>query len=166
MKPYNDYTAAVKRWLRNYRTFKTYIQNADDELVAREKEIYLDTVASVASYGEDKRGGAGQLSRVEYLTDKHLERARELTTERESVENIRRTLSKIDRALDTLTNTERRLLVGQYMDGMTWDELGREFNYTGKWARMKGAKALQSIAVMLFGAIAMSDARAGVVLLA
>lgn len=166
MKPYNDYTATVKRWLRNYRSFKTYVQNADDEIAAREKAIYLDTVASVAIYSGENRGGAGELSHVEYLADKHLEKEKEFAAERASVENLRHTLNKLDRALDTLTDTERKLIIGQYMDGMTWDELGREFNYTGKWARMKGAKAIQSIAVMLFGAIAISDTRAGVVLLA
>lgn len=166
MRAYNDYTATVKRWLRNYKNFKTYVENADDDIAAKEKEMYLDTAAGVANYSGDVHGGTPELYKVESLANKHLDGRQEIDDARANVDNIRRTLRKIDRALDTLTDTERRLVVGSYMENMTWDELGREFNYTGKWARMKGAGAIESMAVMLFGYTAMNKRQMGFVFLA
>lgn len=151
----NMYTEAVKRRLRNYRYLQTYIKNIEDDLAAKESELDLEPAPGIANYSGDLPGGAPELYTVERAAAKSMSASAEIARLRASLEDVRRVVRKLDRALEQLNKIARRVVTGYYIEDLTWDELGREYGYSGKWAAARSNRAIKTMAVMLFGIEAM-----------
>ena len=157
MKEYNDYVSTVRRWLKNYTKFKITLANLEDEIEAKTKELETDINAPIAKYSTEPGGGFAELNGIESAASKHEFIRAEIEEMKKSVESIKRCIRKIDRALTGLSAEDNRLITGYYIENMTWDELGREFAYTEKWARVHGSKAIREMAIMIFGPSAGGD---------
>ena len=55
--------------------------------------------------------------------------------------------------MECLSADDERLVRGRYIDGYAWWQVAREAGYTEKWAKERGGKVLQDVALMLFGVI-------------
>ena len=64
---------------------------------------------------------------------------------------MERTIRAIDRAFESLDDVDAELLKERYINGRSWAETAELLNYTEKWAREKGGRALRDMALMLFG---------------
>ena len=151
MREYNDYALTVRRWLRSYHQFHVTIENLGDDIETLEKLNRLDVAAPISKYGDTPRGGTPELNSVESAAARHIARAGQIDEKRRSIETISLTLRKLDRAISCLPEIERRLAVGHFTEGLSWEELGNEFGYTEKWARTHGGQAIRQLAAMLFG---------------
>ena len=64
---------------------------------------------------------------------------------------MQRILDRIDRALRILPQEDREVLVEFYIENQPWDKIGNSRNYSERWARDKGGKALKNLAFFIFG---------------
>jgi len=154
MKEYNDYVQTTKQYLRHYVEFKATVANLNDEIMAQEQLLGLQPAAPVPKYGDDTSGGQGELTPIEAAAEKRIEASKRLEQKRKEVEQIQRTVRKIDRALDTLTEQERSLIEGHYFNKLSWLSLATRFYVSEKWASKVANRVIKRMAEMIFGNVA------------
>jgi hypothetical protein len=156
LKEYSDYAGIVKRYLQNYNQLKVTVLNLEDEKNAKIKMLEEYSIP-IAKYGEQTSGKTVELNQTEAAADRRLKIKEEIETANTDIMEIKRLLSKLDRAINGLIDVEHRLIVGYFIEGKSWRDLGIEMYYTEKWAREKGNKAIHKIAFMMFGSAAQSQ---------
>ncbi len=149
-KSYNDYTLTVKRWLKSYNRFSITIENLQEGIADKQHELDHDVNAPVSRY-DAVAGGTSELNMVERAAGRHMHIRQEIEDMKQSIFEIQASMRKIDRALDGLSETDRRLVEGHYFQGMAWEKLGSELFYSEKWARERAGKAVKEMAIMIFG---------------
>ena len=149
-RSYNDYVAKVKRWLKAYNMFTITIENLQENIADKERELDYDVNAPVSRY-DDVAGGKSELTTLQRAADPHKHIRQEIEDMKQSIFEIQASIRKIDRALDGLSETDRRLIEGHYFQGMAWEKLGSELFYSEKWARERAGKAVREMAIMIFG---------------
>lgn len=149
-KSYNDYTLTVKRWLKSYNRFSITIENLQEGIADKQHKLDHDVNAPVSRY-DAVAGGTSELNTVERAADRHMHVRQEIEDMKQSIFEIQASMRKIDRALDGLNETDRRLVEGHYFQGMAWEQLGSEMFYSEKWARERAGKAVREMAIMIFG---------------
>ena len=149
-KSYNDYTLTVKRWLKSYNRFSITIENLQENIADKERELDHDVNAPVSRY-DAVAGGTSELNTVERAADRHMHIRQEIEDMKQSILDIQSSMRKVDRALEGLGETERHLVEGHFLQGMSWEQLGDEMYYSEKWARERAGKAVKEMAIMIFG---------------
>ena len=150
MRAYGEYIRETKRLLQSYRKMKVAAVNLTEEMEAVERLLQDEGIAAVR-YGDDGGRGTGELTATEAAAARRIRMRERITQLRERRDEMERTVRAIDRALESLCYEDAELIRGRYMCGLSWAQVAEQRNYTEKWAREKGGKVLQDVALMLFG---------------
>lgn len=146
-----DCIKETKRILGQYNKMKVAVQNLAEEIEARTAALQGESVA-IARYGDEPMGGTSELTATEAAADRRMRAAQEIAEMKERKSEMERTLRAVDRALSCLSANDERLVRGRYIDGCTWRRVAYDVGYAETWADKRGRRALQDIALMLFGA--------------
>ena len=153
MREYGDYIRETKRLLQNYNKMKVAALNLTEEIKAQEMLLRDESIASV-QYGDDRiSGGTRELTSTEAAAVRRIKLEGHISDMRIRRDEIERTIRAIDRAFESLDDVDAALLKERYINGCSWAETAELLNYTEKWAREKGGRALRDMALMLFGVI-------------
>ena len=151
MREYGDYIRETKRLLQNYNKMKVAALNLTEEIKAQEMLLRDESIASI-QYGDDRiGGGTRELTSTEAAVVRRIKMEGHITDMRIRRDEIERTIRAIDRAFESLDDVDAELLKERYINGRSWAEIAELLNYTEKWAREKGGRALRDMALMLFG---------------
>ena len=150
MNEYNDYVGMTKRYLKSYNQLRITAKNLDEDIEASQVMLQDESVA-ISRYGGEMGGGSGELNAVEAAADRRTKMKQQIEDMKRDQAEIERVLRKIDRALEGLSDGDRDLVQGHFIDGYSWQQLGNKAYCTEKWARDKGNKALKEVAFMVFG---------------
>ena len=151
MREYGDYIRETKRLLQNYNKMKVAALNLTEEIKAQEMLLRDESIASI-QYGDDRiSGGTRELTSTEAAAVRRIKLEGHITDMRIRRDEIERTIRAIDRAFESLDDADVGLLKERYINGCSWAETAELLNYTEKWAREKGGRALRDMALMLFG---------------
>lgn len=153
MREYGDYIKETKRILRNYNKMKVAVRNLTDEIEAQEAMLQGESISAIR-YGDDRIGGAGELTATEAAAERRIKIEEGIADMRIRRDEMERTIRAVDRAFECLSDVDERLVRGRYIDGYAWWQMTRETGYAEKWARERGGKALCDVALMMFGVIA------------
>ena len=153
MREYGDYIRETKRLLGCYNKMKVAVTNLTEEIEAQEIILRDESISSI-QYGDDRIcGGTRELTSTEAAAARRIKLEEHITDMRIRRDDMERMIRAIDRALESLDDADLELLRERYMCGRSWVEIAEALNYTEKWVRDKGGKALRDVALMLFGVI-------------
>ena len=147
---HGDCIKETKRILRQYNKMKVAVQNLTEEIEARTAALQGESVA-IARYGNEPTGGTAELTATEAAAARRMRTAADIEEMQERKQDMERTLRAVDRALACLSAEDERLVRGRYIDGCTWRHVACDVGYAETWADKRGRRALQDIALMLFG---------------
>ena len=147
---HGDCIKETKRILRQYNKMKVAVQNLTEESEARTAALQGESVA-IARYGNEPTGGTAELTATEAAAARRMRTAADIEEMQERKQDMERTLRAVDRALACLSAEDERLVRGRYIDGCTWRHVAYDVGYAETWADKRGRRALQDIALMLFG---------------
>ena len=147
---HGDCIKETKRILGQYSKMKVAVQNLAEETEARAAALQGESVA-IACYGDEPTGGTAELTATEAAA-RRMRVAADIEEMQERKREMERTLRAVDRALACLSADDERLVRGRYIDGCTWRRVAYDVGYAETWVDKRGRKALQDIAMMLFGA--------------
>lgn len=109
---------------------------------------------SSIQYGDDRiSGGTRELTTKEAAAVRRIKLEGHIADMRIRRDEMERTIRAIDRVFESLDDADVELIQGRYMQGQSWAQVAEALNYTEKWVRDKGGKALRDVALMLFGVI-------------
>lgn len=150
MNEYNDYVGMTRRYLKSYTKLQITVKNLDEEIEAQ-KTMLQDEAVAISRYGDEPGGGSSELNATESAASRRIMIENRIVDMECDKAEIERVLRKIDRALDGLSDGDRDLVQGHFIDGYSWQQLGNKAYCSEKWARDKGNKALKEVAFMVFG---------------
>lgn len=151
MREYGDYIRETKRLLGCYNKMKVAVTNLTEEIDAQEMILRDESISSI-QYGNDRiSGGTRELTTTEAAAVRRIKLEGHIADMRIRRDEIERTIRAIDRAFESLDDSDVELIQGRYMRGQSWIEIADALNYTEKWAQEKSGKALRDVALMLFG---------------
>lgn len=156
MKKYNDYTEAVLRYLRKLNELKAYYVNLQEEIASKE-EILRTVSTPIARYSLSPAGGGENCSSVERDWERRTKIEDELNALRINKTALKINLAKLERALDSLDDESRRVVMMRWIDGRKWEYIAITLHCSPKNCRDKGKAALEKIALMVFGPAAMPE---------
>ena len=148
---HGDCIKETKRILGQYNKVKVAVQNLTEEIEARTAALQGESVA-IARYGDEPMGGTSELTATEAAAEKRMKTTADIAVMEKRKQDMERTLRAVDRALSCLSEEDERLVRGRYIDGYTWRHVAYDVGYAETWADKRGRRALQDIALMLFGA--------------
>jgi len=153
MNGYNDYISITRRWMKDYNTFKATVENMTADILEQQKLLSRsdDLVAPIAKYGGMPQGGTPELNSVEAQAYDRMRREASIYRQILNRDEIKRIIDRIDRAIRTLPLEDQAVLKEHYIDGQSWETIGYARNYSERWAREKGGRALKAVAFVLFG---------------
>ena len=149
---HGDCIKETKRILGQYNKMKVAVQNLAEEIEARTAALQGESVA-IARYGDTPTGGTAELTATEAAAERRMRATADIAVMEQRKRDMERTLRAVDRAMECLSADDERLVRGRYIDGYAWWQVAREAGYTEKWAKERGGKVLQDVALMLFGVI-------------
>ena len=152
MKEYNDFLGMTKKYLKDYNQFKITVKNLNEEIEAQIAMLNDEPVA-ISRYGGEPGGGSGELNATEAAANRRVMVRAHIEDMRRNKEEIERIIRKVDRAIEGLSDEDKGLVQGHFIDGYSWWQLGVKCSYTEKWARDHGNKAVKQVAFMIFGIV-------------
>lgn len=130
----------TKTQLRSYRSIKLERDNLNRTIKELEAVIYSPRAAQING---QPHGGSGTSSVVERAAIKHaelIERYHHKTAE------LTEAMAEIEEAIENLSPTERTLMRLYYIDGLTWEVVCCEMNYSWRQVHRIHSRALASLA--------------------
>ena len=150
MTEHGDCIKETKRILGQYNKMKVAVQNLTEEIEARTAALQGESIA-IARYGDEPTGGTAELNATEAAAARRMRAAADIAEMEERKRDMERTLRTVDRALECLSNADERLIRKRYIDGYAWWQVAREAGYTERWAKERGRKAFDDMALMMLG---------------
>lgn len=148
-----DYKAEAEKYLERYRPLLAHIRNLEEEIRLLEEELKekeLD-MTRATTYDEVKTSETNKISDPMKLVDKELDRIYRL---KQKLRMERYLLEKIERAIDSLRNGEKRVIRLYYLneERFTWEEVAQRCGYSEQHCKQYiKEKALEAIAIAIFG---------------
>lgn len=142
-----DYTMIVRKRLEKYNRYKIAIKNLAAQIAA-----YSENPAPpIAQYGNSPGGGSGELNSVEAAASRLIKAqsyVERLVLEKKNIELI---VEQIDAALLGLSDQERHIVRGYYLEDKPWAKLATDCGYSTDWVRHKSGQAIKKMGEMIFG---------------
>lgn len=139
-----NYYKATEKFLYNYNSLKASIENMKQEI---EEIEYLGM--SAINYDHEI---TGKTFAFHSLTESEAMRAadrKQMLQQR--IEILESKIERIDRAIEALNKTEQKIINLRYKEGRQWWEIAYEMRYSEKWCKELRKRAVNKIAVGLFG---------------
>ncbi|RKD22442.1 phage transcriptional activator, RinA family [Caminicella sporogenes DSM 14501] len=139
-----NYYKATEKFLYNYKFLKISIENMETEL----KE--LEPVGATAiNYENEKTGITYKINKTVENEALHIISQKEILKNR--IEKTKRLVNRIEKALETLNDSERKIIEKRYFETKQWFEIAYEAKYSEFWCREIKNRAINKLAVALFG---------------
>lgn len=161
MQQYNDYVQAIIRYLVKNSTLKAYLANLEAEKAAKE-EMLRSTMASLTAQYALTAGcqSAGNTSdKVFDETCKRQKLQEEINRLSCNIAELKSNLGGVDRALLSLPEDERIILIEKWINKNSWEYISQKVNCSIKTCRRKQASALRDMATAIFGGKASNDSQ-------
>ena len=147
----SDYVNAVYGYLRNYRQFKGQIANLDLEIQGIRDELKnLYDANLTARYGERTAGGFSELSPMERIVARKQALEEKLPVLLASRQRIESLVRRIDNAMLSLGEVERRIVRMKFMEGQRWLAISMGTKYSERRCQDIAARSVGEIAEIMF----------------
>lgn len=143
----NHYKAAEK-FLYNYNSLKASIKNMKQEI----EEMDYREISSVNYEREPVCKTYAFNSSTENEAVRVADRKAEIAGRIKLLEGK---MGRIDRAIEALNPAEKKIIIERYISGRQWWEVAYNVKYNERWCREVRKRAINKIAVGLFGEEAM-----------
>lgn len=143
---------AVEQLLRKYTVTKTYINNLYADIEDYEARLQLPAVPKVPSLSSTPRGSSEPLSQEER---EYLEREETTETVRKmqvKLAQIEPAIKRLERSLEALIETDRRIIETRYINGYSWPMVARAAYSSEGYVRKRCVTAIELMVDMMCGA--------------
>ena len=153
LKEYNDYIMITKQYLRQYNQLRFTAESKRIQAKGIREELAgsSDIAAPIAKYGDQAGGGSPELNAVEAAANRRVKNAEKADWCEEEAKRIEHLLEVVDHALASLDDRDQALIRGHYLEKKTWLELAMDLYLSEDWARKSGARAVRTMAAIIFG---------------
>ncbi|WP_441561928.1 RNA polymerase subunit sigma-70 [Colibacter massiliensis] len=141
----------VEQLLRKYTVTKTYINNLYADIEDYEARLQLPAAPKVPSLSPTPRGSGKSLSQEEreYLKREEMtENVRKMQAELGKIEPM---IKRLERSLEALTETDRRIIEARYINGYSWPMVARAAYSSEGYVRKRSKMVIELIADMILG---------------
>ncbi len=141
----------VEQLLRKYTVTKTYIDNLHADIKEYEDLLQLPAVPKVPSLSPAPRESSEPLSQEEreYLKKEEItENVRKMQAELTKIEPV---IKRLERSLEALTETDRRIIEARYINGYSWPMVARAAYSSEGYVRKRSKMVIELIADMILG---------------
>jgi hypothetical protein len=145
-----NYYKATEKFLYNYNSLKASVENMKQEI---EEMDYCEM--SGIDYSREPTGKT-------YAFRSPTEDAAIRAADKKALLNgkinvLGNKLERIDRAIEALNKTEKQIIIERYMEGKQWWQVAYNAQYNERWCKEIRRRAVEKIAIGLFGEIAMHE---------
>lgn len=141
-----DYIKATEKILWQYTSYKAYIENAKEELAEMDKDA---GVGMGIDYSKDKLAPTYKFSSMtESEAEQRIDRKELL---QKQIEIISHKLNRIERALNALSETDRKIIEMYYFQGKRIWEIQFEVQYSDRQVKRKKRYALEKLKISIYG---------------
>lgn len=141
----------VEQLLRKYTVTKTYINNLYADIEDYEARLQLPAAPKVPSLSPTPRGSGKSLSQEEreYLKREEMtENVRKMQAELGKIEPM---IKRLERSLEALTETDRRIIELRYINDYSWPMVARAAYSSEGYVRKRSKMVIELIADMILG---------------
>ena len=141
----------VEQLLSKYTVTKTYINNLYADIEDYEARLQLPAAPKVPSLSPTPRGSGKSLSQEEreYLKREEMtENVRKMQAELGKIEPM---IKRLERSLEALTETDRRIIELRYINGYSWPMVARAAYSSDGYVRKRCATVIELMTDMMFG---------------
>lgn len=151
MKEYSDYVNAVYGYLKNYNKFKTQVKILGIKIKDKEQEMETFGGAKIANYNITGGSSGGSVSNeVEQRAFLKMKLQDELKQMHNNRVHLQRRMELIDEAIQSLNDTEQKIVRMKFIDGYRWMFVSCECGYSERQCQNIGKKAVQKLADIIF----------------
>ena len=147
MHSYNDYEQLVYKYLKNYNSFKHQIESVNIEIDGIREQIEILGGLKATVYDKVVVSGGEQHSSVEQAIERKekLEgRLLILTANRQTL------IHRIDAALATLEESERKIVELKHIVGENWIHIAMQVPYSERSCQRRCREAVERVAAIMF----------------
>jgi chromosome segregation ATPase len=154
---YNDYICVTEGYLESWNGLLAAVDNLKDTLFDKKNELAAaeDAAPPISSYGGQislfTGGPAAKLTQPEAMCEKKRLLNQEIKGIEREIRKLENLIRKINRAKMSLKPELKKLVELRYMNEESWEEIQTKLNYTERWCRSLLEKAVEDIAVGIFG---------------
>jgi DNA-directed RNA polymerase specialized sigma subunit len=147
------YFQKMESLLYKYMFIRQGIESMEEELNA---EKNYDGVGSVDPGKENFKTNAFN-SNVENAVIKRNESSK-VKTLKSIIKSQKALIRKLDRAINKLSEEERKIIKFYYMDGLQWYKVSSEMNFCNEWCMKLRNRAIEKLAIaMAFAIVKIGD---------
>lgn len=148
MKIIDKYYKETEHLLYNYRMFEISIKNMQDEIEYLKKEDDVRSVGGIR-YDDFKPGPTFKITSS--VEDVSLSITETIGYLEHIIKRIKSKLESVDRALEGLTDIERKIVSKRYIQGKQWYVVAYEVSYSERWCKQLRTEAIKKLAIGIFG---------------
>jgi DNA-directed RNA polymerase specialized sigma subunit len=145
MKIQDKYYKETEYLLYNYKMFQISVENMQMEIEYLEKEDSLKGL----NYDNISTSPTHKINSI--TEDIALSVSEKIHFLEHNINRNKRILERIDRAMCGLTRKERTMLELRYIEGMRWESIVSETNYSERHCRRIRSMAINKMIVGMFG---------------
>ena len=150
-KQWSDYRNAVYGYLKHYNHFKGQIANFDLEIQGIQDELKnLYNVNLTVQYGERTAGGFNELSPMERIIARKLALEEKLPVLQANRQRIASIIRRIDNAMLSLGDVERKIVRMKFMEGQRWLAIAMDTKYSERRCQDIAARSVGEITGIMF----------------
>lgn len=157
MEKDNEYVQAVIKYLSRNNELQAHLKMLEKDKIAKEDMLKTIKYPITTKYSETGCFGTDTGSKVEKTIEQRDKLENELADINLSCIDIKTNLGKITNALNQLDDISQAIIKGRLIEHNTWESISCKVHYSIKACRRKYDKALQSMAVSMFGMKAISN---------
>lgn len=143
---------AVEQLLKKYTVMKIYIDNLHTDIEDYEARLQLPAAPKVPSLSSVPRGSSEPLSQEEKECLKREEMAENVQKMQAELAKIEPAIKRLERTLEALTETDKRIIEARYINGYSWPMVARAAYSSDGYVRKRCATAIELMTDMMFGA--------------
>lgn len=150
-KQWSDYRNTVYGYLKHYNHFKGQIANLDLEIQGIQDELKnLYDVNLTVKYGERTAGGFNELSAMERIVVRKQALEEKLPVLLADRQRITSLIQRIDNAMLSLGETERKIVRMKFMEGQRWLTVSMEIGYSERRCQDIANRSINDITGIMF----------------
>lgn len=143
-----NYYGITEKYLYNYRPLKASIENMEKEI--SDLDYYI-----ASSIKLDYIGGIGYKGSITEMAAINIQEKKDNI--RFEIRKLEDRLERIDRSLEALSEIERYIIEDKYFEGREWWKIAYKLRYSERWCKELRRRAVEKIAISLFGEKAMKE---------
>lgn len=157
MEKDNEYVQTVIKYLSRNNELQAHLKILEADKTAKEEMLRTIKYPITTKYSETGCFSTGTGSKVEKTIEQRNKLRNELADINLNCIDIKTNLDRITNALNQLDNISQAIIKGRLIEHNTWESISCQAHYSIKACRRKYDKALQSMAVSMFGMKAISN---------